>query len=209
MCIAAAVPTGRGRGRLEETLHDVPGQAIVKRTLVTGQNPTGGILSRIDDNDLVVVGYSRRSDLQRWLYGDFSRELLNRAPGPVVLTSRMIDPITDDNLVERLLRWGAPHADPSRAKRDGAHRTGHGIGQSGLHRTHYHFGDSGRIRPLNKQRRGYYRRDASGPPHVAADRIVSRRSHRAIAAGKTGHHQCNPGVCSGIPSLPLPSANSA
>ena len=98
----------QGRGRLEETLRDVPGQAIVKRTLVTGQNPTSGILSRIDEDDLVVVGYSRRSDLQRWLYGDFSRELLNRAPGPVVLASRLVDPITDDNLLERFWRWSRP-----------------------------------------------------------------------------------------------------
>ena len=82
----------QGRGRLEDTLRDVPGQAIVKRTLVTGQNTAGGILSRIDEDDLVVVGYSRRSDLQRWLYGDLSRELLNRAPGPFVLTSRLAAP---------------------------------------------------------------------------------------------------------------------
>ena len=98
----------QGRGRLEEALRDIPGQAIVKRTLVTAQKPAAGILSRIEDNDLVIVGYSRRSDFQRWLYGDFSRELLNRSPGPVILTSRLSDPVSDDNILERLWRWARP-----------------------------------------------------------------------------------------------------
>lgn len=97
-----------GRGRLEETLLDVPGQEIVKRTLVTAQNPTRGILARVEETDLLVVGYSRRSELHRWLYGNFSRELLNRAPGPVLLVARMTDPLTDDTLIERLWRWARP-----------------------------------------------------------------------------------------------------
>ncbi len=98
----------RGRGQMEEALREVPGANTIKRTLLTAHSPTSGILARVDENDLLVVGYARRSEMQRWLYGDFSRDLLNRAPGGVVLTAQLAEPESDDGLVQRFWRWLRP-----------------------------------------------------------------------------------------------------
>lgn len=96
-----------GYGRLAAALAELPGAERVKRSVVSASNPARGILSRVSDEDLLVLGYAKRSELQRWLYGDFSRELLNRAPGPVVLASRS-DEISPIPWVQRLMRWARP-----------------------------------------------------------------------------------------------------
>lgn len=97
-----------GRGRIEEALDGVHGAQRIKRTLITARVPSSGILSRVTEHDLLVVGYMRTNDMQRWLHGDFSRELLNRAPGPVVLTAQLVEPEADDALHLRLWRWLRP-----------------------------------------------------------------------------------------------------
>lgn len=81
-------PQWMGWGRIEQSLAGLPGCERVRRTLVTAQNPADGLLSRIDDNDLLIVGISEASPLERWLFGDFSQKILNQAPGPVILTRR-------------------------------------------------------------------------------------------------------------------------
>ncbi len=102
-----------GRGRIEATLHDIPGQQMVKRTLVTASNAVNGLLARVDDDDLLVVGFSGRSEWQRWLYGDFSLPILNRAPGPVILTSRPAEPETvAGDYLSRLRGWLNPTLTP-------------------------------------------------------------------------------------------------
>ncbi len=99
----------RGYGRLAAALADIPGAQRVKRTVVSAADPVRGILARVTEQDLLVLGYSKRSELQRWLYGDFSRELLNRAPGPVILTSRSDEEEAKHfALLGRLLRWTRP-----------------------------------------------------------------------------------------------------
>ena len=94
-----------GYGHLAVALADIPGAQRVKRTLIHAGDPVQGILARLDEHDLLLLGYAKRSDWQRWLYGDFSRQLLNHAPGPVILTSRSEEPAATVPLIERLLRW--------------------------------------------------------------------------------------------------------
>ena len=74
--------------RVEQTLGDIPGNDKFKRSVIQAQDLVGGLVSRIEKDDLFVVGFSRRSNLELWLFGDFAQELLNRAPGPVILTAR-------------------------------------------------------------------------------------------------------------------------
>lgn len=76
-----------GLGHIEQTLEDIPDAAKVKRTLITAQNPAQGLLARLKDDDLLVIGYSGRSNFERWLFGDFSRQVLGRSRCAVVLVS--------------------------------------------------------------------------------------------------------------------------
>lgn len=76
-----------GLARIEHSLESIPGAAQVKRTLISAQNPAQGVLSRLNDDDLLVVGYSGRSNFERLLFGDFSRQMLNRSQCAVVLVA--------------------------------------------------------------------------------------------------------------------------
>ncbi len=80
-----------GRARIEQSLADLPGSDSVKRTLVTANDPASGILARVNEDDLVVLGFGSRQLLQKWLFSRFSDRLLNGLPGPVILTSALID----------------------------------------------------------------------------------------------------------------------
>ena len=81
-------PRWKGLGRIAQSLEGLAGRERVSRTLVTAHNPVEGILSRLSEDDLLIVGYSDRPQFERWLYGDFSRPLLDRAPSQVILTLR-------------------------------------------------------------------------------------------------------------------------
>ncbi len=80
-----------GLGHIEQTLEHIPGASRVKRTLITAMNPAQGMLARLNDDDLLVVGYSGRSDFERLLFGDFAGQMLNHSRCAVV----MISPTTE------------------------------------------------------------------------------------------------------------------
>jgi uncharacterized hydrophobic protein (TIGR00271 family) len=80
-------PRWAGLGRIEESVEDVHVEVDVKRQLVTASDPASGILARLDDNDLLVLGYTPRSAFERWLFGNFPRTMLDRAPCPTILVS--------------------------------------------------------------------------------------------------------------------------
>lgn len=90
-----------GMARIESSLNDLPGRQIVKRTVITAADPASGILTRLEPSDLLVVGLTDTSPLERWLYGDFSSQLLNHAPGPVIIVERSA---SGSPLTERLRR---------------------------------------------------------------------------------------------------------
>ncbi|MBN1429270.1 MAG: TIGR00341 family protein [Anaerolineae bacterium] len=83
-------PQWVGRGRIEQSLADIPGREIVKRTVITAHDPASGLLSRVDENVLIVLGVSEKSSLERWLFGDLSGRVLRDAPGPVILVRRTL-----------------------------------------------------------------------------------------------------------------------
>lgn len=83
-------PQWEGRGRIEQSLAGLPGEQEVVRKLVTAHDPASGVLSRLDVDDLLFIGVSERSTLDRWLFGDFLGRLLKHAPGPVILAKRSI-----------------------------------------------------------------------------------------------------------------------
>jgi len=95
-------------GRIEQSLADLPNNYRVKRTVVTASNLASGLMARLNEDDLLVVGFSRRSELERWLYGDFARELLNNAPGSVVLTTRRGVQFGIGTRMRQGVNWASP-----------------------------------------------------------------------------------------------------
>jgi uncharacterized hydrophobic protein (TIGR00271 family) len=94
-------PQWEGRGRIEQSLAGLPEAHTVTRTLVSANDAASGVLSRLDAEDLLVIGVSKPSTLDRWLYGDAMGHLVNHAPGPVILVKRSIP---QNNLAGRMER---------------------------------------------------------------------------------------------------------
>lgn len=78
-------PPWEGQGRIEQSLAGLPGQETVKRSIISAGGAAGGILARIGEVDLVVIGATDRNMIERWLVGGVSGEVLSKAPGPVLL----------------------------------------------------------------------------------------------------------------------------
>lgn len=90
-----------GLAQIEAVLQDIPGQKTVKRTVLETANLAEGILNHATKDDLIIAGFTTRSELERWMFGDVSGELLNKARGPVIMVSRAIG---GDAAVVRLRR---------------------------------------------------------------------------------------------------------
>jgi uncharacterized hydrophobic protein (TIGR00271 family) len=95
-------------GRIDQSLADLPKNFRVKRTVVTARDLASGLIARLNEDDLLVVGFSRRSELERWLYGDFARELLNHAPGSVILTTRRGVQHGIGTRMQQGINWASP-----------------------------------------------------------------------------------------------------
>jgi uncharacterized hydrophobic protein (TIGR00271 family) len=104
-------PDYEGHSHIQQTLAGVPGQGIVKRTVLRAYNPAQAILARIDEDHLVIVGFTQNSAFQHWLDdGDKEmRELLDRAPGPMLIAVRSTETVTQQRrLLRRALSWLRP-----------------------------------------------------------------------------------------------------
>ena len=99
----------QGLARIEESIEQLPEHRRIRRTVVTAQDPAQGILSRTSRTDLVVLGFRPRTDLERVIYGDTGRTLMNRAEGPVIMVYRsMMRDSTAIRLRRRFLNWVRP-----------------------------------------------------------------------------------------------------
>jgi uncharacterized hydrophobic protein (TIGR00271 family) len=76
-----------GQARIERTLVDLPGAEAMKREVVYADDPVEGLLENSNASDLILIGFTRREVLQRWLFSRFSERLLRRTPSSVILTS--------------------------------------------------------------------------------------------------------------------------
>ncbi len=90
-----------GMAYIESTLDGCPGHRSVKRTVLSASNPSKAILTRTTADDLVIVGFTKRTEFERLMFGDLSREMLNHAEGPVIVVIRSEG---SDDLAERLRR---------------------------------------------------------------------------------------------------------
>ena len=101
-------PEWESRLRVEQMLASVRGYNVVQTRVVGGLNEADTVLSNINENDILVVGKSERSSLERWLYGNTAQRLLDRAPGPVLLVARSREHSEDQSQQRRFLSWLRP-----------------------------------------------------------------------------------------------------
>lgn len=84
--------------QLRQALESLP-QELIHKDIIPGRDPARHILNDVDEDDLLVLGFSQKSDLDLQFEHDVSSTLLNRAAGPVLLSSRIFQ--------ERDTVWGA------------------------------------------------------------------------------------------------------
>ena len=80
---------------------------LVKKEIITGRDPAEKILRLVDHNDLLVLGFSQKSDLGLEFGGDVTNRLMNRAPGPVLIASQILQErgTVTGTLQRQLQRW--------------------------------------------------------------------------------------------------------
>ena len=59
------------------------------KMIIVGRDPAREIVSRLSEDDLLVLGFSQKSDFERRITNDLDNQLLNQAPGPVILISQI------------------------------------------------------------------------------------------------------------------------
>ncbi len=100
------------RVRLEATLDGIAGRGRLGRTIDAHRDPVQGIFSHAAAEDLLLAGYTRRNEVERWFYGDVSQALLSGASGPVLLVASPQGAPVAENRWQRLLQWLRPTLTP-------------------------------------------------------------------------------------------------
>jgi len=59
------------------------------KQIIVGRTPERSILRELTDKDLLVMGFSQKSDFERQITDDLGDQLMNRAPGPVIMISQV------------------------------------------------------------------------------------------------------------------------
>ncbi|MCY4464459.1 MAG: TIGR00341 family protein [Chloroflexi bacterium] len=67
----------------------LPRQRDLSKRIITSSQPAHEILGLVTADDLLVLGFSQKSDFERQITNDLSNHLLNQAPGPVILISQI------------------------------------------------------------------------------------------------------------------------
>ncbi len=76
---------------------------LVRKDMISGRDPAERILRDRDEDDLLIVGFSQKSNLELEFGRDLASVLLNRAPGPVLLSSQILR--ERDTFLGAVQRW--------------------------------------------------------------------------------------------------------
>lgn len=74
-----------GRSRLRQTLHLVDAEGRIKSKLITCDNVISGIVDEAVDHDLVMIGASRESSLDKALFGNIPAAVVRQSKKPVMV----------------------------------------------------------------------------------------------------------------------------
>jgi uncharacterized hydrophobic protein (TIGR00271 family) len=100
------------RVRLAAALEGLEGRERVQRRIDADRDPVRGIFKHAADGDLLLAGYTRRSEVETWFYGDVSQALLSSATGPVLLVAGPQGAAPAQGRWQRLLQWIRPTLTP-------------------------------------------------------------------------------------------------
>ncbi|MCY3779352.1 MAG: DUF389 domain-containing protein [Chloroflexi bacterium] len=67
----------------------LPRDRDLKTKIITARSPADEIVGSLTTDDLLVIGFSQKTDFERHLINDLSNQLLNTAPGPVIMISQI------------------------------------------------------------------------------------------------------------------------
>ncbi len=82
------LPSWFGLARIEASLSHLKDTRHVQRQVVRANDIVRGVLTRCDEQALIVLGFSEKKALDRWIFGNVAQRILGEAPGPVILTKR-------------------------------------------------------------------------------------------------------------------------
>ena len=66
----------------------LPRQDDLEKKIIVSRNPAREILRGLTADDLLVMGFAQKTDFERHIINDLSNQLMNQAPGPVILISQ-------------------------------------------------------------------------------------------------------------------------
>jgi uncharacterized hydrophobic protein (TIGR00271 family) len=84
------LPSWFGLARIEASLTGLDDTHRVQRQVVRANDIVKGILTRCNQNDMIVLGFSEQSSLDQWIFGNVAQRMLSQAPGPVIIAKRAI-----------------------------------------------------------------------------------------------------------------------
>lgn len=96
------------RLHVKKLLHTIPHSEHVNVKAVRGINIADTVLEETTETDLLIVGFSERNTIERWLYGNIPQRILDRALGPVLMVSRAIDNPNIQSRAQRRVNWSRP-----------------------------------------------------------------------------------------------------
>ncbi len=74
-----------GHHRLRQSIEYIDGQDLIKSTLITAANITDGIREAAKEHDIVVIGASRESSVDKILFGNIPDEVVRFSKKPIVV----------------------------------------------------------------------------------------------------------------------------
>ena len=109
------LPSWFGLARIEASLVGLSDTRKIERQVVRANDVVSGVLARCDRDDMIVLGFSEKSPLDRWIFGDVAQRILRQAPGPVILAKRAIKEglSPTQQIRQRLVAWFSPTLTPS------------------------------------------------------------------------------------------------
>ncbi len=66
----------------------LPRNKDLKKKIAISRNPAREIVRGMTSDDLLLMGFAQKTDFERHIINDLSNQLLNQAPGPVILISQ-------------------------------------------------------------------------------------------------------------------------
>lgn len=82
------LPSWFGLARIEASLSRLEDTRAVQRQVVRANDIVNGVLARCDEKTMIVLGFSEKTQLDRWIFGNVTQRMLAQSPGPVIVAKR-------------------------------------------------------------------------------------------------------------------------